>query len=315
MSDVQDNVIDDDQKADYTDLESLLNAAKSSEFNLSDGFTEEKKEFEKLNSFFEIVTSKEQKDPTSSGQTNEFSDNDLVDGPVGPDGTEEKHDSPEFSKSDEFENLDKLDPIEKDLDAVSTEKGADFNNQSILDDTQDDIESGDPLESVENPQSIESTEADVSEPTEGQPSFSEAEKLAYDMGYKEALEEFEKAMLLEKNSFKDLTDTMFSVGEEFQESLQELIKTKICQISRELLDDEMKEFPLPLLKKIKMAAENILSEVKDFRLELNHADLELLNGNESAESLGFELIERSDLRRGEFRLVSNSTGFQQELSH
>jgi flagellar biosynthesis/type III secretory pathway protein FliH len=311
MNDVKEKVLDD-QKSDYADLESLLDAAKSSEFNLSDGFTEEKKEFEKLSSFFEIVTSKEQKDPTSSDEKIEFLDNDLIDG---PDGTEEKHDSPEVSKSDEFENLDKLDPIEEDVDAAFTEKGADFNNQSKLDDTQDDIESVDPLESMENTQNIESTEADVSEAAEGQPSFSEAEKLAYDMGYKEALEEFEKAMLLEKNSFKDLTDTMFSVGEEFQESLQELIKTKICQISSELLDDEIKEFPLPLLRKIKKAADNILSEVKDFRLELNHADLELLNGNESAESLGFELIERSDLRRGEFRLVSNSTGFQQELSH
>jgi flagellar biosynthesis/type III secretory pathway protein FliH len=311
MNDVQDKVFDD-QKSDYADLESLLDAAKSSEFNLSDGFTEEKKEFEKLSSFFEIVTSKEQKDPTSSDETSEFTDKNLVDG---PDGTEEKQESPEVSKSDEFENLDKLDPIEEDAAEASKEKSSDYDNQSILDDTQNGIDSGDPLENLENPQSIESTEEDVSEAAEGQPSFSEEEKLAYDMGYKEALEEFEKAMLLEKNSFKDLTETMFSVGEDFQESLQELIKTKICQISSELLDDEIKEFPLPLLKKIKKAADNILSEVKDFRLELNHADLELLNGNESAESLGFELIERSDLRRGEFRLVSNSTGFQQELSH
>ncbi|MDB3861729.1 flagellar assembly protein FliH [Paracoccaceae bacterium] len=314
MNDVQDKVFDD-QRSDYADLESLLDVAKSSEFNLSDGFTEEKKEFEKLSSFFEIVTSKEQKEPTSLDEKNEFSNNDLVDG---SDGTEEKHDSLEVSKSDEVENLDKLDTIEEDTAAASKEKSSDYNNQSILDDTQDDIKSGDPLENLENPQSTESTEsteADVSEVAEGLPSFSEGEKLAYDMGYKEALEEFEKAMLLEKNSFKDLTDTMFSVGEEFQESLQELIKTKICQISSELLDDEIKEFPRPLLKKIKKAADNILSEVKDFRLELNHADLELLNGNESAESLGFELVERSDLRRGEFRLVSNSTGFQQELSH
>jgi flagellar biosynthesis/type III secretory pathway protein FliH len=302
----------DDLKSDYADLESLLDAAKSSEFNLSDGFTEEKKEFEKLSSFFEIVTSKEQNKPVSLDEINEFSNNDFVDD---SDGTEEKHESPEVSESDEVENLDKLDPIEEEVAAASEEKSADYDNQSILDETQDDIESGDPLESLENPQSIESTEADVSEASEGQQTFSEEEKLAYDMGFKDALEEFEKAMLLEKNSFKDLTDTMFSVGEEFQESLQELIKTKICQISSELLDDEIKEFPIPLLKKIKKAADNILSEVKDFRLELNHADLELLNGNESAESLGFELIERSDLRRGEFRLVSNSTGFQQELSH
>ena len=52
MNDVQDKVLDD-QKSDYADLESLLDAAKSSEFNLSDGFTEEKKEFENRDSFHE----------------------------------------------------------------------------------------------------------------------------------------------------------------------------------------------------------------------------------------------------------------------
>ena len=244
MNDVQDKVFDD-QKSDYADLESLLDAAKSSEFNLSDGFTEEKKEFEKLSSFFEIVTSKEQKEPTSLDETNEFSNDDVFDG---SDGTEEKQEIQEVSQSEEVENLAKLESIEEDAATASKEQSVDYNNQSILDDTQDDIENGDPLENLENQQNIESTEADVSE---GQPSFSEEEQLAYDMGYKEALEEFEKAMLLEKNSFKDLTDTMFSVGEEFQESLQELIKTKICQISSELLDDEIKEFPLPLQKKLK----------------------------------------------------------------
>ena len=62
-------------------------------------------------------------------------------------------------------------------------------------------------------------------------------------------------------------------------------------------------------------AGDILSEIKDVKLELNHADLELLKGSNVVESLGFEVMERSDLRRGEFRLISNSTGFQRELSH
>ena len=55
MSEVQENVLDD-QNPDYTDLESLLAVANSSEFSISNGFTEEKQEFEKLNSFFEILT-------------------------------------------------------------------------------------------------------------------------------------------------------------------------------------------------------------------------------------------------------------------
>ena len=60
MSDLQDNILDD-QNSDYTDLESLLAVANSSEFSVSDGFTKEKQEFEKFNSFFEIVTSNETK--------------------------------------------------------------------------------------------------------------------------------------------------------------------------------------------------------------------------------------------------------------
>ena len=56
MSELQDNVLDE-QNSDYTDLESLLAVANSSEFSVSDGFTKEKQEFEKLNSFFEIVSS------------------------------------------------------------------------------------------------------------------------------------------------------------------------------------------------------------------------------------------------------------------
>jgi hypothetical protein len=69
---------------------------------------------------------------------------------MAPDGTEEKQESPEVSQSDEVENLAKLDPIEEDAAAASKEQSADYNNQSILDDTQDDIESGDPLENLEN---------------------------------------------------------------------------------------------------------------------------------------------------------------------
>ena len=62
-------------------------------------------------------------------------------------------------------------------------------------------------------------------------------------------------------------------------------------------------------------ASDILSDIKDVKLELNHGELELLKGSGVIEGLGFEVMERSDLRRGEFRLISNSTGFQRELSH
>ena len=236
MSEVQENVLDD-QNPDYTDLESLLAAANSSEFSISNGFTEEKQEFEKLNSFFEIVTSNDTK------------------------------------------NLN--------------------NEDEVLDDLQVGSEA----------------DEDLSEVSGVETALTEEEQVAYDKGYKAALEEFEKAMSLEKGSLKDLTETMFSIGDDFQESLEALIKTKICELNNELLESEIQDFPTPFLNKIKQVAGDIVSEIKDVKLELNHADLELLKGSDVVKNLGFELMERSDLRRGEFRLISNSTGFQRELSH
>ena len=146
-------------------------------------------------------------------------------------------------------------------------------------------------------------------------SLTEEEQLAYDRGYKEALEEFEKSMSLEKGSLQDLTETMFLIRDDFQESLETLIKTKICELNNELLDSEIQDFPTSFLNKIKQVADDIMSEIKDVKLELNYADLELLKGSDVIKNLGFEVMERSDLRRGEFRLTSNATGFQRELSH
>jgi len=162
---------------------------------------------------------------------------------------------------------------------------------------------------------LESDNADASEFPEANSLLNEAEKIAYDAGYKEALEEFEKAMELEKNSFKDLTETMFSISDDFREKLEDLIKTKICELSSELFEGQAHDISEALLKKIKTTADIILVGIKDFRLELNHADYELLKTNDAAKDLGFDLIEMTDLRRGEFRIISDSTGFQQELSH
>ena len=261
MSELQDNVLDD-QNSDYTDLESLLAVANSSEFSVSDGFTKEKQEFEKLNSFFEIVA------------------------------------------SNEIQNLDNEDEV------FAEESESEISGLQIGSEADEEGES-----EISGLQLGSEADEDFSDASAVETSLTEEEQLIYDKGYKEALEEFEKAMSLEKSSLKDLTETMFSIGDDFQERLEALIKTKICELHNELLDSEIQDFSTPFLNKIKQVANDILSEIKDVKLELNHGDLELIKGSDVIESLGFEVLEKSDLRRGEFRLISNSTGFQRELSH
>ena len=278
MGELQDNVLDD-QNSDCTDLESLLAVANSSEFSVSDGFTKEKQEFERFNSFFEIVT------------------------------------------SDEAKNLDNEDAVlneegESEISGLQIASEADEEGELEIPGLQIGSETDEEDESEISDLKIASeADEDFSKALGVETSLTEEEQLAYDKGYKEALEEFENAMSLEKGSLKDLTETMFSIGDDFQERLESLIKTKICELNNEILGSEIQDFPTPFLNKIKQMAGDILSEINDVKLELNHADLELLKGSDAVKSLGFEVIERSDLRRGEFRLISNATGFQRELNH
>ena len=143
MSELQDDVLDD-QNSDYNDLESLLAVANSSEFSVSDGFTKEKQEFEKLNSFFEIVTSNEIKNLVNEDDVSaEESESEISGLQIGSEADEEGE--------SEISGLQ-----------LGSEADEDFSDASAV-----------------------------------ETSLSEEEQLIYDKGYKEALEEFEKAISLE----------------------------------------------------------------------------------------------------------------------
>ena len=329
MSELQDNVLDD-QNSDYTDLESLLAVANSSEFSVSDGFTKEKQEFEKLNSFFEIVTSNDIKNLDNEDEVSaEESESEISGLQIGSEADEEGESEisglqigSEADEEGESEISGLQVGSEADEEGDSEISGlqigseADEEGESEISGLQIGSEADEEAElEIDGLQLGSEADEGFSDASAVGTSLNEEEQLIYDKGYKEALEEFEKAISLEKGSLKDLTDTMFSIGDDFQERLEALIKTKICELHTELLDSEIQDFSTPFLNKIKQVANDILSEIKDVKLELNHGDLELLKGSDVVESLGFEVIERSDLRRGEFRLISNSTGFQRELSH
>ncbi len=329
MSELQDNVLDD-QNSDYTDLESLLAVANSSEFSVSDGFTKEKQEFEKLNSFFEIVASNEIKNLDNEDEVSaEESESEISGLQIGSEADEEGES--EISGLQIGSEADE--EGESEISGLQVGSEADEEGESEISGLQIGSEADEEAEleiaglqigseadeeaelEIAGLQIASEEDGDFSGASAVETSLTEEEQLIYDKGYKEALEEFEKAISLEKGSLKDLTETMFSIGDDFQERLESLIKTKICELHNELLDSEIQDFSTPFLSKIKQVASDILSDIKDVKLELNHGDLELLKGSDVVEGLGFEVMERSDLRRGEFRLISNSTGFQRELSH
>ena len=86
MVEAQENKINETKEADYSDLQSLLEAANLSKFNPELGYTEEKQEFEKFENFFEIIKSNVDEEAQSKKDE--------------PDETEEVSDTVEESQKD-----------------------------------------------------------------------------------------------------------------------------------------------------------------------------------------------------------------------
>ena len=119
-------------------------------------------------------------------------------------------------------------------------------------------------------------------------------------------------MQMEKSSFQSLVQTMFTVSEQFREELEELIKLKITELANDLVGTHVQEFQESYLNQIKASADHILRDSAEMKLKLNHSDFEVLKSNSNFSDFAFEISEEADLRRGEFRLVAGSSGFQQK---
>ena len=58
---------------------------------------------------------------------------------------------------------------------------------------------------------------------------------------------------------------------------------------------------------------DIIATSTEISLELNRYDLKVLKANTELKSLGFEIFGNDELRRGEFKIIKNSSGFQQKI--
>ena len=322
MAEAQENELNETKEADFSDLQSLLEAADLSEFNLEQGYTEEKQEFEKFENFFEII--KSTADEEAQSKQEEVND------------TQETTDAAEDSQKDGL-NEDKLLNNEE----FEQKENLEENSEQVYEQTNkiattmienDDVSDGS-LEQMSSTEQSEKEQQVISNASaskdddskcspeevdqnkvEKELFNSELEKNAYEMGHKDALEEFERSMELEKKSLQELTNTLFSINDKLQEATESLLKEKLFELFDELIGEKLNEFEETFVAKIKAASKSIIALSNAIKLELNHSDFKILKSNVQLKSLGFEISEKSDLRRGEFRIFHDSSGFQQKFN-
>lgn len=319
MNEVQEDTISETNETDFKDLQSLLEAANLSEFNPETGYTEEKQDFVKFESFFDIVKStisdEVEVQEKKEGEELEVLAHEQEDTSLDQERLEKD------LKKDLNEDENEIEPEDLDLTQVDIKEetpGVEDENslraEAEVDNDEAQNGKAQPSSNDEIEDTDDKSDAVLDDPIISEAAFdSELEKNAYEKGHRAALEEFESSMELEKKSLQDLTETLFLISEKFQEDTVNLIKQKLLELSDELIGANIKEFQENFLNKIELAAESIIAEVRGATLELNHSDLKILQENSKVKDFGFQLLEKSDLRRGEFRLIIDSLGFEQKI--
>ncbi|MGB0546231.1 MAG: FliH/SctL family protein [Paracoccaceae bacterium] len=319
MNEVQEDTISETNEKDFKDLQSLLEAANLSEFNPETGYTEEKQDFVKFESFFDIVKStisdEVEVQEKKEGEELEVLAHEQEDTSLDQERSEKD------LKKDLNEDENEIEPEDLDLTQVDIKEetpGVEDENslraEAEVDNDEAQNGKAQPSSNDEIEDTDDKSDAVLDDPIISEAAFdSELEKNAYEKGHRAALEEFESSMELEKKSLQDLTETLFLISEKFQEDTVNLIKQKLLELSDELIGANIKEFQENFLNKIELAAESIIAEVRGATLELNHSDLKILQENSKVKDFGFQLLEKSDLRRGEFRLIIDSLGFEQKI--
>ena len=318
------------------DIAELLAAANSKVFDDQNGLIDANKNFEKVSSFFDLIKS-------SNNEDTNLAEQDESPGSSAEENSDEEIIGLKISSSDDASDDNEIDEEIIGL-KISSSDGASDDNEideeivglkiSSRDDASDDMqterginepeveksdipgeeeispENFEPLdvieqsrETVEKLKSQDKAETDQVEETSEE----------YNLGYQDALNEFEKTLDAEKKAISNFGSTLLSIRDDASKIIEELIKEKLAEISNEFLGKQVSEFPKDFLTHIENISESIVSSTSEIIVELNEIDAAALKTNIKLEQLAFKIKEVTDLGRAEFRIIVGKSGYEQKI--
>ena len=319
------------------DIAELLAAANSKVFDDQNGLIDANKNFEKVSSFFDLIKS-------SNNEDTNLAEQDESPGSSAEEKSDEEIIGLKISSSDGASDDNEIDEEIIGL-KISSSDGASDDNEideeivglkiSSRDDASDDMqterginepeveksdtpgeeeissENFEPLDVIE--QSRETVEKlksqDKAETDQGEETSEE-----YNLGYQDALNEFEKTLDAEKKAISNFGSTLLSIRDDASKIIEELIKEKLAEISNEFLGKQVSEFPKDFLTHIANISESIVSSTSEIIVELNEIDAAALKTNIKLEQLAFKIKEVTDLGRAEFRIIVGKSGYEQKIA-
>ncbi|MFL2766017.1 MAG: hypothetical protein ACJ0DF_08060 [Paracoccaceae bacterium] len=319
------------------DIEELLAAANSKVFDDQNSLLDTSKNFEKVSSFFDLIKSSNNEDtnlaeqdqsPESSAE--EVLDEELVGLKISSlDGTSDDKEIDEeiiglkVSSRDGASDDNEMDEEIVGLKISSRDEASD-ESQTEGGISEPEVEKSDtpgeeeispenfePLnvieqsrETVEKLKSQDKTETDQVEETSEE----------YNLGYQDALNEFEKTLDAEKKAISNFGSTLLSIRDDASKIIEELIKEKLAEISNKFLGKQISDFPEDFLSHIENISASIVSNTNEIIVELNEIDAAALKTSVKLEHLAFKIKEVTDLGRGEFKIIVGKSTYEQRIA-
>ena len=319
------------------DIEELLAAANSKVFDDQNSLLDTSKNFEKVSSFFDLIKSSNNEDtnlaeqdqsPESSAE--EVLDEELVGLKISSlDGTSDDKEideeiiglkvssrdgaSDDNEMDEEIVGL-KISSRDEASDESQTEGGIsepEVEKSDIPGEEEISPENFEPLnvieqsrETVEKLKSQDKTETDQVEETSEE----------YNLGYQDALNEFEKTLDAEKKAISNFGSTLLSIRDDASKIIEELIKEKLAEISNKFLGKQISDFPEDFLSHIENISASIVSNTNEIIVELNEIDAAALKTSVKLEHLAFKIKEVTDLGRGEFKIIVGKSTYEQRIA-
>ena len=316
MSD--DDVLDQSSQGESSsvDIADLLEIANSKVFDDQDGLTDGNKNFEKVTSFFDLIKSSNNEDTilAEQDQSSENSEEEALDEEIvglkisSSDGAS---DDKEIEEEIVGLKVSSIDGAPEDPQTEGTMIEPEVEKSDIPGEEEISPENFEPLdvieqsrETVEKLRSQDKAETDQVEETSEE----------YNLGYQDALNEFEKTLEAEKKAISNFGSTLLSIRDDASKIIEDLIKEKLAEISNEFLGKQISDFPKDFLSHIENISASIVSNTNEIIVELNEIDAAALKTSIKLEQLAFKIKEVTDLGRGEFKIIVGKSGYEQRIA-
>ena len=298
------------------DIADLLEIANSKVFDDQDGLIDGNKNFEKVTSFFDLIKSSNNEDTilTEQDQSSEGSEEETLDEEIvglkisSSDGVS---DDKEIEEEIVGLKISSSDGAPEEPQTEGNMREPEFEKSDVPGEEEISAENFEPLDVIEQSRgTVEKLRSQDKAETDQVEEISEE----YNLGYQDALNEFEKTLEAEKKAISNFGSTLLSIRDDASKIIEELIKEKLAEISSEFLGKQISDFPKDFLSHIEHISASIVSNTNEIIVELNEIDAAALKTSIKLEELAFKIKEVTDLGRGEFKIIVGKSGYEQKIA-